>query len=67
MNGAGQSIQQITARLSGVVLMDVGRNEMSIKFLDVIGADVLLQLVNAHSPVRGGRAFRYRRWDCEDP
>ena len=50
-SGATQRfVQQIMAGLNGTVLVDVGPGEMSIKLLDVIGADVLMQLVNAINP-----------------
>ena len=50
LTSAGQSVQQIMAGLNGIVLIDVGPGEMAIKLLDVIGADVLMQLVNAINP-----------------
>ena len=50
LTGSGQSVQQIMAGLNGIVLVDVGPGEMAIKLLDVIGADVLMQLVNAINP-----------------
>ncbi len=55
LTGAGQSMQQIMAGLNGVVLVDVGPGEMSIKLLDAIGADVLLQLVSTLNPGKKAR------------
>jgi uncharacterized protein involved in outer membrane biogenesis len=54
VSGAGNSVQEIAAGLNGKALIDVGEGELKNKSIDLAGADLLAQLVEAINPFSEG-------------
>jgi uncharacterized protein involved in outer membrane biogenesis len=50
LRGAGRSLHEIMAGLDGEIVVDVGKGELDSKAVNLIGADVIVQLLDAINP-----------------
>jgi hypothetical protein len=54
LSGAGKSVREIMAGLNGKIIVDVGEGELSNESIKLIGADLLIQLLQAINPFAPG-------------
>ncbi|MCG6870473.1 MAG: AsmA family protein [Gammaproteobacteria bacterium] len=50
VKGAGKSMHEIMAGLNGKVVVDVGKGEIDNKAINLIGADIIVQILGAINP-----------------
>ncbi|MEN8165962.1 MAG: AsmA family protein [Pseudomonadota bacterium] len=54
LSGAGKSVREIMAGLNGKIIVDVGEGELSNESIELIGADLIIQLLQAINPFAQG-------------